>query len=245
MILLDSSYWEIKETPKKGRGIFAKKEIKPGTVIADYIGKVIKIAEEDTSEKDGLYLLYYHDYAALYPENLRKPGAHMVNHSCTPNSWIYTYKGHTLFFALRKIFQGEELTISYQLSSSDFCTPCTHTCICDSEFCTGTMHLSEKEFKKWNTFSEQQSKETKRAPIRYGKLLPKLSVYPKTIKDNDIYKLFGNMDADPAIYNESTLPNIKTLRKYIRETGRTLLFPKQRNHIVGIVGDQLILQPAK
>src|SRR5687768_10758672 len=84
MFLLDASYWEVKTTKEKGRGVFAKKDIAPGIVIADYLGRVIKTAEEDTSEKDGLYLLYYHDYASIYPADLEAEGFHLVNHSCVP-----------------------------------------------------------------------------------------------------------------------------------------------------------------
>jgi uncharacterized protein len=161
MILLPDGSWEIKTTEKKGRGIFAAKDITPGTVIGDYIGRVIKTAEEDTSQKDGLYLMYYHDYASLYPTDIHASGIHLINHSCAPNCWIFTYKGHTLFFTLRKIFAGEELTASYLLSPDAFCDPCGHTCRCGSAFCTRTMHLPEKQFKKWNAFAEEQGKENK------------------------------------------------------------------------------------
>lgn len=240
MILLDDTFWEVKNTKEKGRGIYAKKDIAPGTVIGDYIGKVIRTAEEDTSDKDGLYLLYYHDYASLYPEDTTAIGIHLVNHSCTPNSWIYTYKGHTLFFALRKIHPGEEITISYQLSPSDFCKPCIHACHCGSEFCTGTMHLSQETFSIWNSFNESEAKKSKRAPIRYGKLLPKLKEYPGTIKDNTIYTLYGAVSMQPAMYNDAQIPTVDDLRKRIRQTGRMLYFPKVRTLIYGIKENQAV-----
>lgn len=240
MILLDQSYWEIKTTKEKGRGLFAKKGIAPGTIVGDYIGKVIKTAEEDTSEKNGLYLMYYHDYASIYPEDLEKTGAHLLNHSCTPNCWVYTYKGHTLFFALRKIHPGEELTISYMLSPNEFCKPCTHECSCESAFCQKTMHLSEKQFKDWNTFHDDQAKQSKRAPIRYGKVLPQLKAYPKTIADDPIYVLFGNTSLPAISYTETTLPTISELRKRIRSTGRILHFPKQKTTIYGLRDNEIV-----
>jgi hypothetical protein len=234
MILLDDTYWEIRTTKEKGRGIYTKLEIEPGTVIGDYVGRVIKTAEEDTSDKDGLYLLYYHDYAAIYPEDIMAVGIHLANHSCAPNSWIYTYKGHTLFFALRKIHPGEEITISYQLSPSDFCKPCSHACHCGSEFCTGTMHLSPEAFSAWNTFNESEAKKTKRTPIRYGRILPRLKEYPSTINDDDIYTLYGAASMQPQIYNNENLPSVDVLRKRIRQTGRMLYFPKMQTLICGI-----------
>lgn len=182
MFLLKDSYWQVKKTKEKGYGIFAKKEIKTGTIIGDYLGKVIKISEFDlNNDKKRLYLMYLTDQAAIFPD-LSKPGIHLLNHSCAPNCWIYTYRGHTLFFALRKIEQGDELTISYLLSpKSKNCKPCTHTCKCKSKFCTGTMHLSEEKYQKWQKFQNGQKKKSKTTKFSFGKNLPKLISYPKII----------------------------------------------------------------
>lgn len=240
MFLIDKSFWEIKSSAKKGRGVYARKNILPGIVIGDYIGKVIKTAIEDTSEKNGLYLLYYHDYASIYPEDITAPGVHLLNHSCQPNCWVYTYKGHTLFFTLRHIFAGEELTISYQLSPDDYCNPCTHACHCQSSDCKGTMHLSKTEFLQWNQFQEKQSLKTKRAKIHYGKLLPKLKEYPEKIIDHTIYTLYGSAKHEAQPNEDAILPSIKELRKRIRQTGKKLIFPKLKKTIVGIKNNTII-----
>jgi hypothetical protein len=227
MILLPNDAWEVRTTAKKGRGVFATKDIAPGTIIGDYIGKVIKTAEEDTTEGDeGLYLMYYHDYASLYPEDINAPGIHLLNHSCTPNTWMYTYYGHTLFFALRHIFKGEEITVSYLLGPKEDCDePCKHDCHCGSEFCTGTMHLSKERFEKWNAFNLHQMEQTKRKRIQYGKVLPKLDAYPKSIPDDPMYDLFGSMEKEPFRLESKKLPTVAALRKLIRETGRTIAGP--------------------
>lgn len=190
MFLLKKAHWQVKRTKEKGYGIFAKKNINAGTVISDYLGKVIKTAEYDLdNDKNGLYLMYFTDQASIYP-NLNKPGSHLLNHSCKPNCWIYTYCGHTLFFALRNIKSGEELTISYLLSpKSKSCNPCPHVCKCDSKFCTGTMHLSEEKYKIWQKFQNREKKKTKISKVVSNKNLPKLSSYPKIIPVNPIYAL--------------------------------------------------------
>ena len=190
MFLLKDDCWQIKKTKGKGYGVFAKKEIKTGTVIGDYLGKVINIAEYDlNNDKKGLYLMYFTDQASIYP-NLQKPGIHLLNHSCRPNCWIYTYRGHTLFFALIKIEPDEELTISYLLSPKDeTCKPCTHTCKCGSKFCTGTMHLSKDKYERWQKFQNEEKKKTKTAKVVFGKNLPKLASYPKKIPNNPIYAM--------------------------------------------------------
>ena len=101
MILLASDYWEVRATPTKGQGLFAKKAIAKGTIIGDYLG-IILHPRDAIVDENNFYLMYYHDRAAIAPD-LTKPGVHLLNHSCRPNSAFYIYKGHTLAFALRQI----------------------------------------------------------------------------------------------------------------------------------------------
>lgn len=187
MFLLPPDSWKILKTKKKGLGIFTKEPICAGTVIGDYLGKIIKTAEYDLeNDKKGLFLMYFSDKASIFPD-LDSPGIHLLNHSCVPNCWIYMYCGHTLFFALRKINPGEELTISYLLSPDDDCRSCTHICMCESVHCTGTMHLSKSKYEKWQAFQNSKIKNMKRTKILYGRSLPKLKKYPLRILLNPIY----------------------------------------------------------
>lgn len=241
MFLLKDDFWQIKKTKEKGFGIFCKKEIKAGTIIGDYIGKVVKTADVDIEkDKQSLYLMYYHDQAVIYP-NLQKVGIHLLNHSCTPNSWLYTFRGHSLVFTLRHIFAGEELTISYLLSPKDeFCNPCTHLCNCQSFMCKKTMHLSAEKYKTWRSFQEARAKYDKRGRIRYGKELQLLSKYPKTIPDDPIYDLFGNTKKPPISFAAKTLPPLKEIRRLIRKTGRTIDFPALNIKIYGVLNNIVI-----
>ncbi len=244
MILLADDSWEIKTTKHKGRGIFATKDIPAGTVIGDYLGKVIKTAEEDTYETDeGLYLMYYHDYASLHPTDVNEPGIHLINHACLPNCWMYTYKGHTLFFALRHIFKGEELTISYLLSPDAACDPCKHTCKCESILCYQSMHLSQELFDQWDTLNEAQAKTTKRERVRYGHELPKLTTYPDTIPDHPFYSLVGAIEQPPLTRADKKLPTLHELRRIIRKTGRTIAFPRLKTRVLGVQNGVIISEP--
>lgn len=193
MFLLTDDYWQIKATYEKGLGVFTKKEIRAGTIIGDYLGKVIKTSQYDLEkDKAGLFLMYLTDEASIYP-NLKKPGIHLLNHSCTPNCWIYTYRGHTLFFTLRDIEPAEELTISYLLSPKDeTCKNCPHDCRCDSKLCTGTMHLAQDKYEKWQKFQDSQNKKKKKIQVTFGKNLPKLTSYPKINPNNPIYSIISN-----------------------------------------------------
>jgi hypothetical protein len=242
MILLVEDYWEVKKAAHKGRGVFAKKDIAGGSVIGDYVGKVIKTAEDDTHEgTNGLYLMYYHDRASIYPTDINASGVHLINNSCEPNCWMYIYKGHTLFFATRHIFKGEELTVPYLLSPLDkFCDPCTHACRCEGSICTGTMHMSENRFEKWSAFNDAQAKETKRKRIRYGHILPQLSSYPDSIPDAPIYDLFGSMNNSAKVLSDKKLPTVKKIRELIRQTGQILEFPLLKKRILGVQDDEII-----
>lgn len=187
MIFLEKSFWEVRKTKHKGKGIFAKKDIPKGIVIGDYIGRVLHPRDVDW-EKMETYLMYYSDEVCIYP-NLKIPGMHLLNHSCYPNCFLYIYKGHTLAFTLRKILNGEELTISYLLPPRNKLEKkCNHKCMCGSKNCTKSMHLSVGAYKKWRKFQEQAG--GKKAKVAYGKTLKLLLKYPKTVKDNPIYDMF-------------------------------------------------------
>jgi SET domain-containing protein len=188
MFILKKSFWEVKKTKKKGLGVFCKKNINAGTVIGDYLGKVIHILDYDlASDAKGLYLMYLTDEACIYPD-LTKPDLHLINHSCNPNCWMYIYKGHTLFFAIKDIKSGDEFTIHYAMSpKEETCTKCTHICNCGYSVCNGTFHLRKDKYTMWQTFQEKERKKTKIVEFRFGKSLQKLKSYPKVLPLNPIY----------------------------------------------------------
>lgn len=234
MFFLADNQWEIKKAGKKGRGVFTKVDISPGQIIGDYLGKVVHPADEETiQDESNFYLMWYHDRASIFPD-LKKPGIYLINHSCTPNTWMYTYKGHTLFFALRKIFKGEELTVNYLLSPLDkSCKPCEHLCHCGTIICRGTMHLSEKKYDEWNRFQDKEIT-TKRERIRYNTTLKPLASYPDSIDDNSLYTLFGSEATQSEEVRSKRLPNLTELREMIRQSGKKLVFPTLNLEVIGI-----------
>ncbi len=164
MFLISDDYWQVQKTKHKGLGVFAKKKILKNTIISDYLGKVVKTADYDLGlDKKGLYLMYFSDQASIYPD-LDKPGPHLINHSCTPNCWMYVYRGHTLFYATRNIEPGEEITIDYLLSPND-----DHVCLCDGKNCTGKLHGPN---------SSRVENVGRRTKIIFGQYLLPLKNYP-------------------------------------------------------------------
>lgn len=250
MFLIPQSWYSIKKLKNRGRGAFANREIPPGTIIGDYLGTIIKSGSNDENRK-GLYDMAggkKYDILAHPKEN----GIHLINHSCANNCDAYPYRGHILYVALRKIFKGEEFTVNYSLESPDpKDVPCRlHLCYCGSQFCTGSMHGNKADFEKWFKNWDKLVKKNfgqfyRKIPGKYGDELKPYPNYPDAIKiDNpNIYpNLFGSEYQPAAIFKNTNLPQITELRKYIRETGRRLAFPKLHLIIYGICDGMIIAE---
>ena len=103
----------------KGKGLYATKNIKSGTKIINYKGKIITNKELDGSEKydnnKPIYLFTLNKRYTLdgdFPWNI----AGLVNHSCDPNS-EYEGKGFKVWItAAKEIKKGEEITCDYGFS---------------------------------------------------------------------------------------------------------------------------------
>lgn len=189
MFIIPKNQFIIRNVKNKGRGVFALSTIEAGTVIGDYLGKIIKAGQE-TEEEGRLYDLWLNDQVTISPDP-KEIGIHLINHSCTPNCFMYPYKGHTLYFAIRRILPGEELTVSYLLDPPSDEDPDTENCFCGSSICSGTMRVSQKVSNKWTKFVQKKQGKYfgKKLSVKFGEQLPRLPVYPKKINDDDIYKL--------------------------------------------------------
>lgn len=174
MILLPKNAYQIGITDNKGRGVFTNIPIKKGTVVSDYMGDLIPIQDVDFALYED-YLMYFSETHCIVP-NLLEEGAHLINHSCSPNCFMYLYKNHTLFFTIRDIQKEEELTISYMYPPKEgsCIKKCPHTCSCESKNCKGTMHLSEETFVFWQQYQKKFVKKTRIT----SKRLRSLSSYP-------------------------------------------------------------------
>ena len=165
---------------------------------------------------------------------------------------MYPYRGHILYFAIRKIFKGEEVTVNYGLGPSEekHIACALHACHCGSEICTGTMHESDGAFEEWYGPWEKLVKKNfgtayKKLPGKYGdKVLP-LDIYPASIKVNDpkIYpNVFGAEKKSPISCPDKKLPTLSEIRKKIGQTGRRLLFSNLGITIYGIRDGILLIK---
>lgn len=245
MFIIPDSWYRIKTLKKKGRGVFALRDIPAGTVIGDYIGTIIPFDSADEN-KLGLYdMAGGNNYDIL--ANPKKKGIQLINHSCMNSCGVYPYNGHMLYFVLRKIFAGEEITVDYGLyAPGDKTVTCSmHVCHCGSKFCTGTMHEAWQSGDAWDALVKRNyGKWYNKIPGKYGTELEPLGQYPQSIADAHpgIYHMYGAEGKPPLAQKETSLPAIPELRKRIRETGRRLSFPKMKIVIDGVKNDTLLAE---
>ena len=241
MFLISSKFWEVRDSEKKGRGIYVKEDIEPGTVIGDYIGILISVEKEDEYEKkEVLYAMFYNDKISIFAGK-NEIGINLINHSCAPNCAFFSYRGHTLFFALRKIFKDEELTVCY-LSDPPVNEETNHndTCYCGTPVCRGTMYISLEISKKWENFVAEIDPDVPEMPGKFYSKLKPLDAYPTNIQDHPIYDIFGAESKPSLEQGGHKLPDSETIRNLIRTTGKQLYYSAINIEVYGLMNSMLI-----
>lgn len=241
MFLISSKFWEIRDTEKRGRGVYVKEDIEPGIVIGDYLGTIIPVEKENEyEEKYGFYGMFYNDKITIFTDK-NETGINLINHSCAPNCAFFPYHGHTLFFALRKIFKNEELTVCY-LADPPINEETSHndTCYCETPVCRGTLFISLEVSKKWEEFVAKTDPNAPEMPGDFYSKLKPLDSYPINVPDNFVYDIFGAESKPPLEQNDLELPDSKTIRNLIRLMGRQLYYPSININVYGFMNGLLV-----
>ena len=123
---------------RNGRGLYAAKDIKEGTRIIDYVGKIITKKQTEESKKfDNLKPIYLFNLNNKYDldGNYSWNNARLINHSCL-NNCDYEGRGLKLWvLAIKNIKKNEELTCDYGFGyDSDYKQ---FPCKCGSINCAG------------------------------------------------------------------------------------------------------------
>tara|TARA_B100000686_G_scaffold97363_1_gene104211 strand:- start:288 stop:773 length:486 start_codon:yes stop_codon:yes gene_type:complete len=111
--------YKIKKSNIDKRGLCASKDIKLGTKIIDYVGKIISKKDSDENikfdNKKDIYLFNLNDKYDL-DGDFKFNTARLINHSCDPNCEV-TGTGLKLWIsAIKDIKKGEELSYDYGFS---------------------------------------------------------------------------------------------------------------------------------
>ncbi len=132
----------------RGRGLYATKNIKAGTKIINYRGKIITNKEVENSDKfdnkKPIYLFTLNKKYTLdgdFPWNI----AGLINHSCN-NNCDYEGKGLKIWVtAIKDIRKGEEFTCDYGFGyDKDYKQ---FPCKCQSKNCCGYIVRAESRWR--------------------------------------------------------------------------------------------------
>jgi len=133
---------------RKGLGLYATKDIKEGTRIIDYIGKIITKKQTEESEKfDNAKPIYLFNLNKKYDMDgdVFKNTARLINHSCS-NNCDYNGTGLKLWvMAIKDIQKGEELTADYGFGyDQDYKQ---FPCKCGTKNCCGYIVRAESRWR--------------------------------------------------------------------------------------------------
>jgi len=151
-----SPYIIVRRSRIHSRGIFAKKDIRKGTHVIEYVGeKVLKPEGEKRGDLHWDRAQKVDEHGAVYLFDLNRKydidgsvqynTARLINHSCEPNCETDIIDGHVWVIALRTIRKGEEISYNYGYSLEDFQD---HACECGAKNCIG--HILAKDL--WPRF---------------------------------------------------------------------------------------------
>ncbi|HVW66628.1 MAG TPA: SET domain-containing protein-lysine N-methyltransferase [Candidatus Peribacteraceae bacterium] len=127
--------FEIRDTPTKGKGLFAQEFIPAGTIINFDCADCHLLSAEDLAAKtheEQEHILFYNYTRKDGSVVLACGDSVYLNHSCNAN---ILYSGHHFDIVVRDMQPGEEATIDYRFfyESPDFRMPCD----CGAPNCTG------------------------------------------------------------------------------------------------------------
>ncbi|WP_415323514.1 SET domain-containing protein [Candidatus Pelagibacter sp. Uisw_127] len=147
---------------KKGRGLYAAKDINEGTRIIDYVGKIItKKQTEETERFDNAKPIYLFNLNKKYDMDgdVSWNPARLINHSCS-NNCDYNGTGLKLWVvAIKDIKKGEEITADYGFSyDGDYKQ---FSCKCRSKNCCGYIVRAESRWRINKKFSIGRQKSNK------------------------------------------------------------------------------------
>ena len=130
--------YKIKKSNIDNRGLYASKNIKAGTKIIYYKGKIITKKETEKNPKyDNEKAIYLFNINSKYDldGDFKYNTARLINHSCNPNCEVAGRGLKLWIFALTNIKKGEELSYDYGFSYDENYQD--YICKCRSKNCCG------------------------------------------------------------------------------------------------------------
>jgi SET domain-containing protein len=130
----------IRDSPINGKGCFATIPFQRRRKIAEYTGERIPDSEAQRRALNRAKLRICDIDGRWSLDGSRGGnGTHYINHCCDPNAYMRIAYGHVMFFALRDIKAGEEITIDYEITLH----PNSKRCFCGAKNCRGTINRAD------------------------------------------------------------------------------------------------------
>ena len=130
--------YKIKKSNIDKRDLYANRDIKDGTKIIEYKGKIVtkKKVEEDTKfDNDKAIYLFNLNKKYDLDGDLKFNTARLINHSCNPNCEVAGTGLKVWVYAIRDIKEGEELSYDYGFGYDEYYKD--FPCRCGSKNCVG------------------------------------------------------------------------------------------------------------
>ena len=151
--------YKIKKSNIDNKGLYASRDIKKGTRIIEYKGKIItaKRSEKDPKfDNDKAIYLFYLNKKYDLDGDFKYNTARLINHSCDPNCEVTGTGLKIWIHAIKNINRDEELTYDYGFGfDEDFKN---YPCKCKSKNCVGYIVRSESRWriKRWKSYKSHR-----------------------------------------------------------------------------------------
>jgi uncharacterized protein len=137
----------VRRSAVHGRGVFARRRIRRGTRIIEYLGERVSHREADRRYEhkhhgDNHTFLFIVDGGTVIDAGIGGNEARFINHSCDPNCESVIEQRRIFIEAVRTIQPGEELTYDYRIGRDRSDPPNVDqifACRCGAAHCRGSM----------------------------------------------------------------------------------------------------------
>ena len=148
--------YKIKKSNIDKRGLYASKQIKNGTKIVEYKGKIVSAKKVETDPKfdneKAIYLFRLNNKYDL-DGDFKFNTARLINHSCDPNCEVTGTGLKVWVYAIKNIKKGEEFSYDYGFSFDEDYK--NYPCRCKSKNCCGYII---REGSRWRIKKKKKQK---------------------------------------------------------------------------------------
>tara|TARA_B100000945_G_scaffold185336_1_gene148599 strand:- start:128 stop:580 length:453 start_codon:yes stop_codon:yes gene_type:complete len=130
--------YKIKKSNIDNKGLYANQDIKDGTKIIEYKGKIIskkKVEQDPKFDNDKAIYLFNLNKKYDLDGDFKYNAARLINHSCSPNCEVAGVGLKVWVYAIRNIKKGEELSYDYGFGYDEYYKD--FPCRCGAKNCVG------------------------------------------------------------------------------------------------------------